>query len=200
MFHFCMQEIPFLKVKDKRLSFDISSTKLRSLLDKINDKSVYVLDTDGLFKNHPNVSLYQRLTSVAELWVDAGPRTVDDIVDDLFSGAYRIVIRPDLWEEVDLHGVVDITENELLALYHSKQLRNGVPRDIIFDQAQGVVVHFDNDSEPVDFKMEGFIKQLAKTKPAYVLDETVEQRYRWEGFGLKGVVISIDCMGVNVDE
>jgi uncharacterized protein related to proFAR isomerase len=195
-----MKEIPFLKIKDKKISFDVSSSDLRSLLNRLNETAVYVLDEDGVAKDHPNVSLYQRLASVAELWVDAGPRRVDDIMDDLFSGAHRIVIRPGLWNEVDLQSVIDITENELMVFYNISELRDGVPRDAIFSQSHYVILHLDEATAHIDFKMEGFIKQITKAKSTFVIDETNQPNDKWENLGVEGVFHPLEMMDVKTDE
>jgi len=126
-----MQEILLIHMRRGKIVLDLSSKDIRDILDRLQGSIIYVFDEDGIKRNHPNVSLYQRLTNIAELWVDAGPRTVGDIVDDVFSGAQRIVIRPDLWVELDLHTVVDLTENELMALYHSSDIQKGIPYDMV---------------------------------------------------------------------
>ena len=195
-----MKEIPFLKIKDRKISFDLSSSDLRSLLKRLNETAVYVLDEDGIAKDHPNVSLYQRLTSVAELWVDAGPRRVDDIVDDLFSGAHRIVIRPGLWNEVDLQSVIDITENELMVFYNINELRGDVPRDIIFSQSHYVILNLNEATSHIDFKMEGFIKQITRVKPTFVLDETNQPNDKWKNLGVEGVFRPLERMDVKTHE
>jgi len=191
-----MQEIPLIRIKEGRLVLNLSSKDLRDSLDRLQRSAIYIYDEDGITKNQPNVSLYQRLTSVAELWVDAGPRTVGDIVDDVFSGAERIVIRPDLWDELDLQNVVDLTENELMALYHSADIQKGIPYDMIFNQAHGVVLKFDEGSAPLDFKMNSTIKQICRAKPTYVLDTRKQIMENWNTFSLEGVFIPLNQMEV----
>lgn len=191
-----MQEIPFITIKGKKIVLGLSSNDLRVFLDRLQGSIIYVFDEDGIAKNHPNVSLYQRLTNIAELWVDAGPRNVGDIVDDVFSGAKRIVIRPDLWNEIDLQSVVDLTENELMALYHSTEIQKGIPHDMVFSQAHGVILQFDEDSLTLDFKMNSIIKQICSTKPTYVLDMRKQQSEKWNTFDVAGVFIPLDLIEV----
>ena len=178
------------------MALALSSNDLRDLLDRLHGSIIYVFDEDGIKKNHPNVSLYQRLTDIAELWVDAGPRTVGDIVDDVFSGAKRLVIRPDLWNEIDLQSVVDLTENELMASYHSSDIQKGIPHDMVFSQAHGIVLQFDERSLHLDFKMNSIIKQICKTKPTYVLDLRKQQSEKWNAFDVAGAFIPLDLMEV----
>ncbi|MDG6229347.1 MAG: hypothetical protein QCH96_05225 [Candidatus Thermoplasmatota archaeon] len=191
-----MQEILLIHMRRGKIVLDLSSKDIRDILDRLQGSIIYVFDEDGIKRNHPNVSLYQRLTNIAELWVDAGPRTVGDIVDDVFSGAQRIVIRPDLWVELDLHTVVDLTENELMALYHSSDIQKGIPYDMVFTQSHGVVLQFDEDSTPLDFKMNGIIKQICKVKPTYILDTRKQQMEKWDTFGITAVFRPLDQMEV----
>jgi hypothetical protein len=191
-----MQEILLIHMRRGKIVLDLSSKDIRDILDRLQGSIIYVFDEDGIKRNHPNVSLYQRLTNIAELWVDAGPRTVGDIVDDVFSGAQRIVIRPDLWVELDLHTVVDLTENELMALYHSSDIQKGIPYDMVFTQSHGVVLQFDEESTPLDFKMNSIIKQICKVKTTYILDTRKQQMEKWDTFGITAVFRPLDQMEV----
>ena len=187
-----MQKIPLVRIKNKKSFPEISSSELRSILHRLQGSMIYVFDEDGIHKNHPNVSIYQRLSGVAELWVDAGPRNIGDIVDDVFSGANKLVIRPDRWREHDLQSIIDITENELMVLYHLKDLADGIPKDMLFSQAHCIIIHLDEKYHSINFKTEGFMKQIAKTKPTYILDETGQQTERWSSFGVTGIFIPLE--------
>jgi len=76
------------------------------------DSLLYILDFDGIEQNNPNLELYQRLTEHCVLWIDDGPRRIDDIMDTIMAGATNITLREDLWPEMDLPGVFELTDDE----------------------------------------------------------------------------------------
>lgn len=62
---------------------------------------VYVVDRRGVQRNKPDVDLLQDLAGETELWVDAGPRYAEDVVDLLIAGASHVVVR---WHTLDAAG------------------------------------------------------------------------------------------------
>lgn len=59
---------------------------------------VYVVDRQGVQRNKPDIELYQDVAGEAELWVDAGPRYAEDVVDLFVAGADHVVAR---WHTLD---------------------------------------------------------------------------------------------------
>lgn len=189
-----MQEIPVIHLKNKKINDESTLSDIHLLLNRLQSSTVYIFDEDGINRNQPNVSIYQKFASNTDLWVDAGPRDVDDIVDDLFSGANRIIIRTDLWEERDLKNVSEITENELMILYSVQDVQKGIPEDILFREAHGIVICFDKNYPLLDNKTEGFLKQIAKTKPTYLLDANMKTKEYWNSFKLAGMLMPIKML------
>lgn len=54
---------------------------------------VYVVDRQGMRRNKPDIDLYQDVADAAEVWVDAGPRYAEDVVDLFIAGAHHVVVR-----------------------------------------------------------------------------------------------------------
>jgi hypothetical protein len=123
------------------------------------------------------------------VWIDAGPRDTDDIIDELFSGANRVVIRAALWRESSLINVRNITENELMVLYSIQEIRNGVTTNL--KEAQGYVIHINQNTEFSSNDIHHFLTQIAKTKPTYVLDENIKTKEYWESFKIAGIFVPI---------
>lgn len=59
---------------------------------------VYVVDRRGLRRNKVDVELLQDVAGDVELWVDAGPRYAEDVVDLFVAGAQHVVVR---WHTLD---------------------------------------------------------------------------------------------------
>ncbi len=191
-----MQEIPIIHIKNNKISDINTFNEVQLLLNRLQSSIVYIFDEDGINKNQMNVSIYQKFSSIINVWVDAGPRNVDDIVDEVFSGANRIIIRKDLWEEDDLKNAIDVTENELMVLYSSQEIQKGIPTDILFHDAQGIVIYFIQNCPLLDFKIEGFLKQIAQSKPTYILNANMKTKKYWSSFMIEGMLVPIEKLEV----
>jgi phosphoribosylformimino-5-aminoimidazole carboxamide ribonucleotide (ProFAR) isomerase len=53
---------------------------------------VCVIDLDGIRRNRPQLDYLQELSRSGELWVDAGVRTGEQMIDILVTGAQRVVL------------------------------------------------------------------------------------------------------------
>lgn len=59
---------------------------------------VYVVDRQGVQRNKPDVELIQEVAGETEIWVDAGPRYAEDVMDLFIAGADHVVVR---WHTLD---------------------------------------------------------------------------------------------------
>jgi len=108
-----MKIIPLITIKKGELLTSDFNKIIKDTLDKYKDKILYLYDLDGINRNKPNLCLFQKLSKTHELWVDAGPRSIGDIVDAIVSGASKITIRLDLFELSDILSINEILENEI---------------------------------------------------------------------------------------
>jgi len=108
-----MKIIPLITIKKGELLTSDFNKIIKDTLDKYKDKILYLYDLDGINRNKPNLCLFQKLSKTHELWVDAGPRSIGDIVDVIVSGASKITIRLDLFELSDILSINEILENEI---------------------------------------------------------------------------------------
>jgi phosphoribosylformimino-5-aminoimidazole carboxamide ribonucleotide (ProFAR) isomerase len=53
---------------------------------------MYVVDLEGLSRNRPQLDYLQELARSGEMWVEAGVRRADEVIDVLVTGAARAVI------------------------------------------------------------------------------------------------------------
>ena len=97
---------------------------LNGLLERVKDDELYVLDHDGIEKNKPNLCLYQKLSKNHELWIDAGPQTLGDVVDSVVAGATAITIRKKLWRDADIFGIKEVIENKIYVDVNLKNYGN----------------------------------------------------------------------------
>jgi hypothetical protein len=111
-----MNIVPLISIKKGRL-FDGREGTVLSLEDLFRrvekDTLLYVLDFDGIEHINPNLELYQKLTEHCILWIDEGPRRIDDVMDTIMAGATNITLRKDLWPNLDMPSVQDLTDDKI---------------------------------------------------------------------------------------
>lgn len=178
-----MQIIPILNLHRDTIE-NISS--LLDELKKLPVKQLYVYDLSGIQKNEPQVDTYQRLSAFFDIWVDAGPRDTDDIVDDLFTGANRIIIRPHLWMEEDIKEVHHLTENEIFFFMTEKDLQQV---DLTpFQDPYGMILNA-SSTKPLPLSQKNMIKTMMQMHPFYVFQPNIKDNEFYENINLLGVII-----------
>lgn len=113
-----MHYYPYLTITHTTLTTATGTTTIRTTHKTLPpDTPLYLRDLDAITTNQPNYNTYQRLSMKLPLWIDAGPRTTDDIVDLIMAGATTIIIRPTLYHTPDLHETHTITDLDLYTYY-----------------------------------------------------------------------------------
>ncbi len=74
-----------------------------------------MIDLDGIEKDESNLDIYQKLSKKYQLWIDAAPRTLGDVVDVFMAGAKNITLRKTFYPQVNLESIREITENKIYA-------------------------------------------------------------------------------------
>lgn len=186
-----MDLFPLIHLKHRKIlespHSDLAS--YRTMLEPYKDTVIYLLDMDGTEKNRPNLDVYQHLTGMYTLWVDAGPRRLGDVVDILMAGASRVTIRPDRWDITDLTVLRDITEN---LLYISVVDDDSIKRDLPLNQADGIVSFSPKLKYDADFKQQSYLKELCRKQHLYVYETEAQQSSYWKQFGVAGLLADIN--------
>jgi hypothetical protein len=128
--------------KGEALSWD-GVVPWRELVDSLDRAlqdfgRVLVWDLEGIERNRPNLELYRRFEGES-LWVDAGVRFADSVIDVLVAGAERAVVgTKTLRSLAELEEARDLTENlvPLLdfvrgRLWAAESIRDLPPRDLL---------------------------------------------------------------------
>lgn len=189
-----MKFVPLIHLQ-KRKIFDgkdgkqLSFNELLDLSDK--DKIVYVLDKDGLEKDKPNLCLYPKLSEHLNIWVDAGPRVLGDVVDEVMAGATNITVRTFLWPKAEIAAIQEMTE---IDIYAHVGLKNQKQRDIevsFFEGVAGLVVFDTKHQIEMDFKSSAFLRQLRTKHSFYVYESNPKHVSYWEKLGAEGLLVKI---------
>lgn len=189
-----MEIIPLIYAKNRKIHAEKEGNpvSLDEVLERVNkDGEIYFLDIDGIEKNKPNLCLYQKISENHELWVDAGPRVLGDIVDHIIAGATRITIRKNLFSIEEIPNIKEVTES---MIYSDVDLRNEKERTIVFSLLPGVdglVVFSDKNQIEMDFKTGELLKTLCNKYKVYVAESDEKNISYWKNSGVAGVLLDL---------
>jgi len=188
-----MNLIPLIQTKNIRKRKQLSD--LFTSLNE-NEKSapnLYLLDNNGINKNHPCLSLHQYAHRWFDTIVDAGCQHVGDVVDVLLAGAHIVVIRPNSWREPDFLSIRDISETELYVWFNPlEQIRKTSSEPVLFSQADGIIVYTDELSSPISFETRDKIRVLLSAhtdKKIVVFDSQQRHQHEFSVFGLNSFIV-----------
>jgi len=193
-----MKIIPLIHLKKRKIiepkhSGDHSLIKS---LERYKNKELYILDHDGIEKNRPNLCLYQKLSKYHEIWVDAGPQVIGDVVDSLIAGATDITIRKNLWRDMNLSVIKEITENKI---YRDVNLNNfnisRAPSSLVYN-FDGFVVFDKKNQIESDFKYAKYLKSICIKYETYVYEIKKTNALYWKKLGVKGLLTELE----NIEE
>lgn len=189
-----MNMVPLISIKKGRI-FDGKDGNLISIDDLFKqvekDTMIYILDLDGIEHNNPSLDLYQKLTEHCILWIDNGPRRLDDIMDTIMAGATNITLREELWPEMDLPGVFEITDDEIYIGIKSTYRQQSLTLPF-FEKNIGVVLFSQEFQTNDDFVSVSFLKNLALKHKIYLYNVSQNNIPLWEGRDITGILIDLN--------
>lgn len=189
-----MNIIPLISIKEGNL-FDGKEGNQLSVDDVFKrvekDSVLYVVDFDGIERNNAHLDLYQKLADHSILWVDAGPRRLDDVMDFIMAGATNITIRKNLWPEPDIPGVREITEDEIYLLIDEDHKEH--VRDLSFvSDIDGIVVFGNDDLIADDFTFRSSLKDASTKYKIYLADADPMNIAYWSEHGVTGILVDLN--------
>jgi len=189
-----MNIVPLISIKkgillDGKDGNQISIDDLFKRVEK--DTMLYVLDLDGIEHNNPSLDLCQKLTEHCTLWMDNGPRRLDDTMDVIMAGATNITIREELWPELNLLDVFELTDDEIYlcinpANAQPSQLTLSTQRDI------GVVMLFQEPKTKDDINSASILKNLTIKHKTYLYSVVSNPNSLWEERGITGILVDLN--------
>jgi hypothetical protein len=189
-----MNIVPLISIRKGRIldGKDGNLITIDDLFKQIEkDTMIYVFDLDGIEHNNPSLDLYQKLTEHCVLWIDDGPRRLDDVMDTIMAGATNITLREELWPEMDLPSVFEITDDEVYigikSTYGQQSLT--IP---FSEQNIGVVVFNQELQTNDDFVYASFLKDLALKHKIYLYNNSQNTIPLWEGRDITGILIDLN--------
>ena len=155
------------------------------------DTMLYVLDIDGMKHNNPSLDMYQKLTEHCILWIDSGPRRLDDVMDIIMAGATNITLREELWPEIDIPSIFELTDDDVYFCINS--IHRQQPLTLQFSQLDvGVVVFSQELQTNDDFTSTNYFKTLAIKHKMYLYTTASNTNSLWEERGITGILVDLN--------
>jgi len=189
-----MEIIPLIYIRERRL-LDEKKGKALSLDDLFKqvekDSMIYVIDLDGTTKDDPDLDLYQQLSEQYTLWIDNGPRDLDDVMDTIMAGATNITLRKDLWPNADIAGIREITEDEIYFTIELGQKEQNFDLRF-FSEDSGAVIFGDEQQIDESFKSNPFFKELISKHKLYLYTVPPMHVSYWNEQGVSGILVDVN--------
>ena len=136
-----MEVIPAVSVYDGKAmvagtdGYQPLNLDLFDLVEEIrrDSKRLYMVDLNGIHGNSPQMDLILELSSDMELWVDAGPRVMEDMMDIITSGAAKAVVGTKTLQSLEeFERCIEITENIVFSIDIMKDSVAALSKEIGF--------------------------------------------------------------------
>lgn len=188
-----MNVVPLVHTKKGRLHDGLDGEPLT--VDEVfarvqKDTMLYVLDADGIEHDNPDLELYQQLTEHCVLWVDDGPRRIDDVMDTIMAGATNLTIRPDHWPEVSIDEIFDLTDGEVFYAVTLGQ-KNQLQTSNLAPQGAGIIAFADPTQPQEDFTTASHLKEIGMKQKLYLYNPHAMTPPAWEEQTLAGLVVDL---------
>jgi hypothetical protein len=195
-----MNVVPLVFVKNGRLFDGIEADPLTvdELFARVGkDAMLYVFDQDGIDHDNPNLDLYQQLTDHCILWVDDGPRRIDDVMDTIMAGATNLTIRPDHWPEVNIDDILELTDGEVFYAV-ALESKDQAPLASLASRGVGIIVFVDKTRAQSDFTTSSHLKDIGMKQKLYVYITQARNPSGWEEQTLAGLVVDLKNFGGSI--
>lgn len=189
-----MKIIPLIHLKKRKILLEKGGDliSLDDLLEKFNkDRKIYVLDLDGIEKYKPNLCLYPKLSEKYNIWVDAGPRSIGDVVDSIMAGAINITIRKKIWPELSIPAIKEITDYEIYSDINPKNQKVQSIYLSSLNDVDGLVSLTNKNQLDADFKYTSFLKNMCTKYKIYAYDSNQKNFSYWKNIGVAGLLVDM---------
>ena len=190
-----MKIIPLIYFQKRKIyaEKDGDELSLKDLLTYVDkDAEIYVFDKDGIEGDKPNLCTYPKLSEHLKIWVDAGPRVLGDIVDEVMAGATNITVRTHLWPKADFVAIQEMIENNI---YIHVDLKNRNAQDVgvpFFDAFAGLIVFNAKTQIETDFGARDILRQFRTKNSFYAYESDPKHVSYWEKLGAGGLLVEIN--------
>ena len=101
----------------------IDGMKIGEFVERCEEEKLYLLDIDAHLGREMNFKVYNSLSGIFDMWIDATPRRVEDIMDTIIVGAQYAIIN-DIYFMESLKDVLELTDSVILKSYSLERINN----------------------------------------------------------------------------
>lgn len=137
---------------------------------------LYVIDLDGVKSRRPQFEYLQEISQGKEMWVDAGPRNVDEVMDVIVAGASRAVMSTRTLEsareisrtlKLTSQVALEIAVGDSVTVAADPKLNGASSFDVASEARERGVVDIILASQTPGLHLE-LAQELARTGPTYI--------------------------------
>ncbi len=100
----------------------IGGMKIKEFMENCSERELYFLDIDAYMGREMNIKVYNSLAGIYDMWIDAAPRRVGDVMDLLIMDAKYAVINDIYMRREEMQRVLELTDNVILKSYDTKSI------------------------------------------------------------------------------
>ncbi|MEM4258391.1 MAG: hypothetical protein QXL17_04475 [Candidatus Thermoplasmatota archaeon] len=186
-----MDIIPCICIKHAKcyslFSQELPLSRIHTILPQ--ESILYLYDVHGIAENRPDLTMMQRLADEYIVWVDAGVRSVDDVMDVVTAGASKITLRKNLWQTLEIPKIRYVTDVELYLDISSGNFRSWIELSVYADMLGFTYVDIDHHTDEQYY--ENTIKELSTKYKIYLLKTTVNSVHHWKEYPIAGFIVDI---------
>ena len=108
-----MQCLKIHTVKNGKIDF----LSVGEFVEECTESTIYLIDVDSHNHREMNFRVYDVLSGIFELWIDAAPRRHYDVMDVLVSGGNIAIISDYFMKEKELRASLELSENLIFKSY-----------------------------------------------------------------------------------
>jgi hypothetical protein len=185
-----MEILPLIHIQKRKI---LTYQQENTILDKLKDDEIlYIYDLDGIERDKPNLCTFQRVSKSHQIWVDNGPRNLGDIVDVFMAGATKITVRPDLWHNISIPIIREITENQIFININLDVKTRLINEKLLFQEADGLVNFNKKEQIESNFKNSDLIRNLQIKNKIFSYEKNTKNLEYWRKLGIEGLLVEID--------
>jgi hypothetical protein len=186
-----MEIIPLISMKNRKILE--KGPNFKQKLEEIGENNIiYILDIEGIETDKPNLCTFQKMSKDYEIWVDNGPRNLGDVVDVFMAGASRVTLRKNLYPQVDLSRIREISENLVFANIDFEEPDDYSAENLYYSDIDGFVNFNNRENVENNFKYNAFLKQYSSKNKLYSYESNPENVNYWKNLGVKGLLVKIN--------
>jgi len=102
----------------------IDGFKIDKFLDNFEEDVLYMIDIDSYNRREMNLKVYDELSGLFELWIDAAPRRHYDVMDILVIGGNKAIIDSNFMTDREMEIILELTDNVVLKSYDIGRIEN----------------------------------------------------------------------------